>query len=182
MGTRQTQDAIKVIIARTDPRQVLLAEYLRNTGKITAQLMASADACLYSYAVAAKSGSSDAEVELAMAESVIALSSQINRILNFHRIDRQIILPNEVLTRCGLIPRSEPVMFPEQSVVITPPLPTVPVASPQPLNHPTVSAIDDDRSEAENDSARRTLRERDRQTHAGLKLSSSVASFLYGES
>lgn len=179
MGTRQTQDAIKVIIARTDPRQVLLAEYLRNTGKITSQLMASADAYLYSYAVAAKSGSSDAEVELAVVESVIALSSQINRILNFHRIDRQIILPNEVLIRCGLIPMSEPAILPAKSVVIAPPLPTIP-ASPQPLNCLTASAIDDD-------SAQRTLRERskaedDRQTHAGLKLSSSVASFLYGES
>jgi hypothetical protein len=185
MGTRQTQDAIKVIIARTDPRQVLLAEYLRSTGKITSQLMASVDAHLYSYAVAAKPGSSDAEVELAVVESVIALSSQINRILNFHRIDRQIILPNEVLTRCGLIPMSEPVMSPAKSL----PLPTIP-ASPQPLNRPTASAtavreasalaedgalrFDDDRSEAEDD--------RDRQTHAGLKLSSSVASFLYGES
>ena len=203
MGTRQTQDAIKVIIARTDPRQVLLAEYLRNTGKITSQLMASADAYLYSYAVAAKSGSSDAEVELAVVESVIALSSQINRILNFHRIDRQIILPNEVLIRCGLIPMSEPAILPAKSVVITPPLPTIP-ASPQPLNRPTASATavrvgvslplgtasasaEDDALRFDDDSAQRTLRERsnaedDRQTHAGLKLSSSVASFLYGES
>jgi hypothetical protein len=122
---------------------------------------------------------------MAAIESVIGLSSQINRILNFHRLDRQIILPNEVLIRCGLIPRSEPAV----SLAKLLPLPTTP-ASPQPLTCSTISAIDDDsaqrtlreRSEAEDDSARRTLREQDRQTHAGLKLSSSVASFLYGES
>jgi hypothetical protein len=107
---------------------------------------------------------------MAAIESVIGLSSQINRILNFHRLDRQIILPNEVLIRCGLIPRSEPAVPPAKSL----PLPTTP-ASPQPLTCSTISALDDD-------SAQRTLRERDRQTHAGLKLSSSVASFLYGES
>ncbi|NJR32266.1 MAG: hypothetical protein HC778_04720 [Chamaesiphon sp. CSU_1_12] len=88
-------------------------------------------------------------------------------------------MPNEVLARCGLIPASEPAVSPAKSVVIAQPLPTIPEPL-QSLNCPTTSAIDDD-------SARRTLRERseaedDRQTHAGMKLSSSVASFLYGES
>jgi hypothetical protein len=177
MAARKSQDVLRINVSQTDRQQFQLVEYLRKSGQITSQSMEAIKSYWYSYALAADPQASDIAVEMAAIESVIGLSSQINRILNFHRLDRQIILPNEVLIRCGLIPRSEPAVSPAKSL----PLPTTP-ASPQPLNRPTVSAIDDDRSEAEDDSARRTLRERDRQTHAGLKLSSSVASFLYGES
>ena len=48
MATRKPQDAIRVCIAETDPRQVLLARYLRETGRITSQLMGAADAFYYS--------------------------------------------------------------------------------------------------------------------------------------
>jgi hypothetical protein len=201
MAARKPQDVLRINVSQTDRQQSQLVEYLRKSGQITSQSMEAIKSYWYSYALAADPQASDIAVEMAAIESVICLSSQINRILNFHRLDRQIILPNEVLIRCGLIPRSEPAVPPAKSL----PLPTIP-ASPQPLTCSTVSAtavheasalpedsalrFDDDsaqrslreRSEAEDDSARRTLRERDRQTHAGLKLSSSVASFLYGES
>jgi hypothetical protein len=97
MSKRPPRDFLMMNIAKADSRQVLLAKYLRDTGKIASQLMGAADAFYYSYALATDSSVSDAEVELAASESVLALSSQINRVLNFHRIDRQIILPNEFL-------------------------------------------------------------------------------------
>jgi hypothetical protein len=178
MAARKSQDVLRINVSQTDRQQSQLVEYLRKSGQITSQSMEAIKSYWYSYALAADPQASDIAVEMAAIESVIGLSSQINRILNFHRLDRQIILPNEVLIRCGLIPRSEPAVSSAKSL----PLPTIP-ASPQPLTCSTICALDDDQSdEAEDDSARRTLRERDRQTHAGLKLSSSVASFLYGES
>lgn len=187
MAARKPQDVLRINVSQTDRQQLQLVEYLRKSGQITSMSMEAIESYWYSYALAADPQASDIAVEMAAIESVIGLSSQINRILNFHRLDRQIILPNEVLTRCGLIPMSEPAVSPVKSVVIAPPLPTIP-ASPQPLNCPTASATAEDGAlRFDDDSARRTLRERaededDRQTHAGLKLSSSVASFLYGES
>jgi hypothetical protein len=178
MAARKPQDVLRINVSQTDRQQLQLVEYLRKSGQITSLSMEAIESYWYSYALAADPQASDVAVEMAAIESVIGLSSQINRILNFHRLDRQIILPNEVLTRCGLIPMSEPAVSPAK-VVIAQPLPTIPEPL-QPLNCPTTSAIDDD-------SARRTLRDRSEaedncQTHAGLKLSSSVASFLYGES
>jgi hypothetical protein len=178
MAARKSQDVLRINVSQTDRQQSQLVEYLRKSGQITSQSMEAIKSYWYSYALAADPQASDIAVEMAAIESVIGLSSQINRILNFHRLDRQIILPNEVLTRCGLIPRSEPAVSPAKSL----PLPTIPDPAQPSDNRPTTAALDDDRSEPEDDSARRTLRERDRQTHAGLKLSSSVASFLYGES
>jgi hypothetical protein len=109
MTARKSQDVIKVTISETNPQEVLIAGYLRDSGKIKAQCMEAIEGYWYSYALSKQPGSSDAEVELAVAESVMMLSTQINRILNFHRIDRQIILPNEFLTRCGLLATFQPV-------------------------------------------------------------------------
>jgi hypothetical protein len=108
MTARKSQDVIKVTISETNPQEVLIAEYLRDSGKIKAQCMEAIDGYWYSYALSKQPGSSDAEVELAVAESVMMLSTQINRILNFHRIDRQIVLPPEFLTRCGLLATLQP--------------------------------------------------------------------------
>jgi hypothetical protein len=108
MTARKSQDVIKVTISETNPQEVLIAEYLRDSGKIKTQCMEAIEGYWYSYALSKQPGSSDAEVELAVAESVMMLSTQINRILNFHRIDRQIILPNEFLTRCGLLATFQP--------------------------------------------------------------------------
>jgi hypothetical protein len=109
MTARKSQDVIKVTISETNPQEVLIAGYLRDSGKIKAQCMEAIEGYWYSYALSKQPGSSDAEVELAVAESVMMLSTQINRILNFHRIDRQIVLPNEFLTRCGLLATFQPV-------------------------------------------------------------------------
>jgi hypothetical protein len=108
MTARKSQDVIKVTISETNPQEVLIAGYLRDSGKIKAQCMEAIEGYWYSYALSKQPGSSDAEVELAVAESVMMLSTQINRILNFHRIDRQIILPHEFLTRCGLLATFQP--------------------------------------------------------------------------
>lgn len=191
MAARKSQDVLRINVSQTDRQQSQLVEYLRKSGQITSQSMEAIKSYWYSYALAADPQASDIAVEMAAIESVIGLSSQINRILNFHRLDRQIILPNEVLIRCGLIPRSEPAVSSAKSL----PLPTIP-ASPQPLTCSTISAtavreasalagdgalrFDDERSEPEDVGVVSSLE--NRQTHAGLKLSSSVASFLYGES
>jgi hypothetical protein len=108
MTARKSQDVIKVTISETNPQEVLIAGYLRDSGKIKAQCMEAIEGYWYSYALSKQPGSSDAEVELAVAESVMMLSTQINRILNFHRIDRQIILPHEFLNRCGLLATFQP--------------------------------------------------------------------------
>jgi hypothetical protein len=108
MTARKSQDVIKVTISETNPQEVLIAGYLRDSGKIKAQCMEAIEGYWYSYALSKQPGSSDAEVELAVAESVMMLSTQINRILNFHRIDRQIVLPPEFLTRCGLLAKFQP--------------------------------------------------------------------------
>lgn len=171
MAARKSQDVLRINVSQTDRQQSQLVEYLRKSGQITSQSMEAIKSYWYSYALAADPQASDVAVEMAAIESVIGLSSQINRILNFHRLDRQIVLPNEVLIRCGLIPRSELAVSPVKSVAIAP-LPMIP-GSPPLLDCPPTSAIDDVGSVAPLEN---------RQTHAGLKLSSSVASFLYGES
>ncbi len=130
MTARKSQDVIKVTISETNPQEVLIAEYLRDSGKIKAQCMEAIEGYWYSYALSKQPGSSDAEVELAVAESVMMLSTQINRILNFHRIDRQIILPHEFLTRCGLLATFQPAAAASSGTL---PVPELEVAIQQPI-------------------------------------------------
>ena len=108
MATRPPRNEIRINVAETNHSEVLLAEYLRNSGRSKPQSMDAIYGYWYSYALAAEPGSSDAEVELAVIESVIALDSQINRIINFHRINRQINLPQEFLMRYGLLSIPQP--------------------------------------------------------------------------
>ena len=172
------RDILKVNIIDTDPRQVLLAKYLRDTGKITTQLMGSADAFYYSYALGIDRTITDGAVELAMSESVLALSGQIHRVLNFHRIDRGIVLPNEFLAQCGLaFASSAPAVMPQQQSVVTLPSAIATVNSPAPesVKHspiPVLAAEDeDDEDEVEQGSGIRI---------GGLNASQSVADFLNG--
>lgn len=130
MTARKSQDVIKVTISETNPQEVLIAGYLRDSGKIKAQCMEAIEGYWYSYALSKQPGSSDAEVELAVAESVMMLSTQINRILNFHRIDRQIVLPHEFLTRCGLLATFQPAAAASSSTL---PVPELEVAIQQPI-------------------------------------------------
>jgi hypothetical protein len=130
MTARKSQDVIKVTISETNPQEVLIAGYLRDSGKIKAQCMEAIEGYWYSYALSKQPGSSDAEVELAVAESVMMLSTQINRILNFHRIDRQIILPHEFLTRCGLLATFQPAAAASSGTL---PVPELEVAIQQPI-------------------------------------------------
>jgi hypothetical protein len=172
MPITKTRDILKVNIIETNSRQVLLAKYLRDTGIITSQLMGAADAFYYSYALAADPNVSDAEVELATSESVLALSGQINRVLNFQRIDRGIILPNEFLSRCGLaLGSSLPAVVPqERSVVTLPSISPVPPATTEPVKH----SITTDLSATDDKDCREPM------TIGSLKVSASVADFLNG--
>ena len=179
MATRKPQDAIRVCIAETDPRQVLLARYLRETGRITSQLMGAADAFYYSQALAADRTVSDAAVELAVSESVLMLSGQIHRVLNFHRIDRQIVLPSEFLTRCGLVPvapaLSSPAMMSQEPLVVRQPsLPKLKENPVEPLKYSPVSSLEEDDNEADSDEGNSNLQ------IGGFKVASSVADFLNG--
>ncbi len=182
MATRR--DILKVNIIDTDPRQVLLAKHLRDTGKISSQLMGSADAFYYSYALGIDRSISNSAVELAVSESVLALSGQIHRVLNFHRIDRGIVLPNQFLTQCGLVwgesslPSSA--VIPQQKSVVTLPS-TTEVNSPasEPVKHSPASVLtesyDDDDDEVEQSNEVKTSIK-----IGGLNASQSVADFLNG--
>jgi hypothetical protein len=63
MTARKSQDVIKVTISETNPQEVLIAGYLRDSGKIKAQCMEAIEGYWYSYALSKQPGSSDAEVE-----------------------------------------------------------------------------------------------------------------------
>jgi uncharacterized membrane protein len=176
MSKRPPRDFLMMNIAKADSRQVLLAKYLRDTGKIASQLMGAADAFYYSYALATDPSVSDAEVELAASESVLALSSQINRVLNFHRIDRQIILPNEFLSQCGLVwgssPSSQAVIPQPRAVVNLPSPPQVNVATPETLQQAVTSSSSDLKNG--NDDSKGLI-------VGGARVSQSVSDFLNGK-
>jgi hypothetical protein len=175
MATRR--DILKVNIIDTDPRQVLLAKYLRDTGKISSQLMGSADAFYYSYASAVDRSISDSAVELAVSESVLALSGQIHRVLNFHRIDRGIVLPNEFLAQCGLaFAASVPAVSGQKSVVTLPSVAKVSSLAPEPVKHspPAVLAEECDVQIDRNSEVQPSIK------IGGLNASQSVADFLNG--
>jgi hypothetical protein len=184
MATKKTRDILKVNIIETNPRQVLLAQYLRDTGNISSQLMSAADAFYYSYALGADRAVSDSAVELAVSESVLALSNQIMRLLNFHRIDRGIVLPNEFLAQCGLVWgggfSSSPVATPQQKPVVTlPSVAKVKSPAPEPVKHSWASVLaedcdDDDEVEQNNDKVKASIK------IGGLNASQSVADFLSG--
>ncbi|NJR32267.1 MAG: hypothetical protein HC778_04725 [Chamaesiphon sp. CSU_1_12] len=89
MAARKSQDVLRINVSQTDRQQLQLVEYLRKSGQITSMSMEAIESYWYSYALAADPQASDIAVEMAAIESVIGLSSQINRILNFHRLDRQ---------------------------------------------------------------------------------------------
>jgi hypothetical protein len=179
MSERPPRDFLMMNIAKTDPRQVLLAKYLRETGKIATQLMGSADAFYYSYASAVDRSISDSVVELAVSESVLALSGQIHRVLNFHRIDRGIVLPNEFLAQCGLaFAASAPAVVPQQQSVVTLPSVTqkVNLPAPEPVKYSPAPALvaeeEDDSDEVEQVKVPIKI--------GGLNASQSVADFLNG--
>ena len=175
------RDILKVNIIDTDPRQVLLAKYLRDTGKISSQLMGSADAFYYSYALGMDRSISNSAVELAVSESVLALSGQIHRVLNFHRIERGIVLPNQFLTQCGLVwgesSLSSSAVIPQQKSVVTLPSTTkVNSPAPEPAKYIPPAVIrencdDDDDDEVEQSNGIKI---------GGLNASQSVADFLNG--
>jgi hypothetical protein len=180
MAITKTRDILKVNIIETNPDQVRLAQYLRGTKNISAQLMTAAEAFYYSYALAVDREISDAAVELAVSESVLLLSSQINRVLNFHRIDRGIVLPTEFLTQCGLVrgtlPSTPTVAPPERTVVTLPAVaPKVAVAIPEPSKPSPAPELAE---EIEEDRVAEVI---NGVTHVGgLKLSSAVSDFLNG--
>ena len=179
MSKRPPRDFLMMNIAKADPRQVLLAKYLRETGKIASQLMGAADAHFYSYALGIDRSNSNPAVELAMSESVLALSGQIHRVLNFHRIDRGIILPNEFLSRCGLALGSSPsaVVSQERSVVTLPSaIPKVDLPVPEPVSSSPASAFVEHGNDVEGNEVKRGGGIK----IGGMNASQSVADFLNG--
>ena len=178
MAVRKPQDVLRINVSQTDLQQSQLVKYLRDSGQITSRSMAAIEAYWYSYALAVDRGIPDATVELAVSESVLALSGQIHRVLNFHRIDRGIVLPNEFLAQCGLaFAISAPAVMPQQQSVVTLPSAIATVNSPAPesVKHspiPVLAAEDeDDEDEVEQGSGIRI---------GGLNASQSVADFLNG--
>jgi hypothetical protein len=110
MTKKPPQNVIRINIIETDPQEVSIAKYLRNTGKIKSQLMESSSAYWYSIALAEDPDRSDEEVEIALSKSLSMLSAQMNHLLEYHRIKRKIHLPPESLMRLGLMATSQSVM------------------------------------------------------------------------
>jgi hypothetical protein len=109
------------------------------------------------------------------------LSGQIHRVLNFHRIDRGIVLPNEFLAQCGLALgnfASSPAVVPQQQSVVTLPSVTqkVNLPAPEPVKHSPASTLvaeeEDDSDEVEQVKVPIKI--------GGLNASQSVADFLNG--
>jgi hypothetical protein len=181
MAVRKPQDVLRINVSQTDLQQSQLVKYLRDSGQITSRSMAAIEAYWYSYALAVDRGIPDATVELAVSESVLALSGQIHRVLNFHRIDRGIVLPNEFLAQCGLalgnFP-SSPAVVPQQQSVVT--LPSVAqqvnLPAPEPVKHSPASTLV---AEEEDDSDRNSEVQPSIKI-GGLNASQSVADFLNG--
>jgi hypothetical protein len=191
MARRKPQDSVRVCIADTEPRQIELARYLRNTGNISSQFMVAADAFYHSYTLEANPNVSDTQIELAVSESILALSNQIHRILNYHRINHKIILPNEFLAQCGLAwgssSLSSAMMPQQQSAVI---LPSVTAKVNLPTSEPVKYIPDsrlatdedgDDRDNADNDPGV-GVKQDSGVNISGLNVSQSVADFLNGTS
>jgi hypothetical protein len=185
MAVRKPQDVLRINVSQTDLQQSQLVKYLRDSGQITSRSMAAIEAYWYSYALAADRDIPDATVELAVSESVLALSSQIMRVLNFHRIDRGIVLPNQFLTQCGLVwggssPSSPAVMPQQKSVVTLPSVAKVNSPAPEPVKHSLASANaeayddDDDNEVEQSNEVKVGIR------IGGLNASQSVADFLNG--
>jgi hypothetical protein len=182
MATRKPQDALRINVSQTDTRQSQLVKYLRDSGQITSLSMAAIEGYWYPYALATNRDIPDAEVELAVSESVLALSRQIMRVLNFHRIDRGIVLPNEFLSQCGIVwgssPSSLAVMPEQKSVVTLPPLPTK-VNSPAPESvKSSPAATNSEDCDQEGDPLE--VRQGSGIKVGGLNASQSVADFLNG--
>ncbi len=110
MTKKPPQNVIRINIIETDPQEVSIAKYLRNTGKIKSQLMESISAYWYSIALAEDPDRSDEEVEIALSKSLSMLSAQMNHLIEYHRIKRKIHLPPESLMRLGLRSTSQSVM------------------------------------------------------------------------
>lgn len=179
MAVRKHQDVLRINVSQTDIQQSQLVKYLRDSGQITSQSMEAIRSYWYSYASAADRSVSDAAVELAVSESVLALSGQIMRVLNFHRIDRGIVLPNQFLAQCGLaFAASAPTVIPQQQSVVTLPSVTQKVNLPAPelVKHSPTSVLvaegEDDSQEVEQVKTSIKI--------GGLNASQSVADFLNG--
>jgi hypothetical protein len=184
MAVRKPQDVLRINVSQTDLQQSQLVKYLRDSGQITSRSMAAIEAYWYSYALAADRDIPDATVELAVSESVLALSSQIMRVLNFHRIDRGIVLPNEFLAQCGLVwgsSPSSPAVMPQQKSVVTLPS-TVKVNSPipEPVKHSLASALAEDYDDEDDDEVEQSNEVKVGIRIGGLNASQSVADFLNG--
>jgi hypothetical protein len=104
MTKKLIRDLIQISISQSDPQQVRIAQYLRNTGKITSQLMEAVVAYWDSIAISEDPNSSEEDVELALLESLNKLHSQMFRLVDYHRVKRKIQVPSETLTRLGLLP------------------------------------------------------------------------------
>ncbi len=104
MNKKLIRDFIQISISQLDPQQVRIAKYLRNTGKITSQLMEAVVAYWDSIAISEDPSSSDEDIELALLNSLNKLHCQMSYIVDYHRVKRKIQLPPETLMKLGLLP------------------------------------------------------------------------------
>jgi hypothetical protein len=112
MATRKHNDSLKFNIIGTDPGEVLMAKYLRASGKMKPQLTEAFIAYWHPIALANEEDSTDEDVEIALSKSLGMLAAQMTRLIEYQRVKRKIQLPIETLQRLGVasIPQA-PVKF-----------------------------------------------------------------------
>jgi hypothetical protein len=117
----------------THSDRVVLADYLKSIHDAKGKVLTAAKGYLYSIALSEDPNSSDEDLELAILESLQSLWSQMNYIVDYHRIKRKIQLAPQSLVRFGLAttapermvsppqPQSSsvPTMLPEREIVAT---------------------------------------------------------------
>jgi hypothetical protein len=86
VAVRKRQDTININVSQTNPKQVLISRYLRDSGNITAPCMQAINAYWYPIALAESSDSSEEEVELAFLVAERALLAQIEYLKDYQRI------------------------------------------------------------------------------------------------
>ncbi len=104
MAIKKAKRLLTVEFLDSDPIERRLSNYLKSTNNAKAKVVTTAQAHLDSIALSEDPSISDEDVELAALDSIQSLWSQMNYIVDYHRIKRKIQLTPESLKRFGLGP------------------------------------------------------------------------------
>jgi hypothetical protein len=100
----------KFDIIKSDLNQVIIAEFLKRIGKSKPTILKALYGFYASQARSEHPDSSQQDIELALLESLNALSAQMRFLVNYHRVKDGINLSPECLMSFGLLPIPQPVI------------------------------------------------------------------------